>query len=382
VGQKVNPHGFRLGITTEFKSRWYADKLYRDYVKEDVAIRRMMAKGMERAGISRVEIERTRDRVRVDIHTARPGIVIGRRGAEADRIRGDLEKLTSKQVQLNILEVKNPEIDAQLVAQGVAEQLTQRVSFRRAMRKAMQSAMKSGAKGIRVQVSGRLGGAEMSRTEFYREGRVPLHTLRADIDYGFYEARTTFGRIGVKVWIYKGDVVVGRPEYEAGAIPGRIPPRVPAGRPVRAPRAARPVREAIPAAVETVEVAGFEPAVVEESVAEVPVAETPVVEAPVAEVPVAETPVVEAPVAEVPVAETPVVEAPVVEAPVAETPVAETAVVEAPVAQAPVVETPAAPVPSAPVATPAPAAPSAPEDAADTSTAAPAAPTVAPDEEG
>ena len=245
MGQKVNPHGFRLGITTEFKSRWYADKLYGDYVKEDVAIRRMMTKGMERAGISRVEIERTRDRVRVDIHTARPGIVIGRRGAEADRIRGDLEKLTSKQVQLNILEVKNPEIDAQLVAQGVAEQLTQRVSFRRAMRKAMQSAMKSGAKGIRVQVSGRLGGAEMSRTEFYREGRVPLHTLRADIDYGLYEARTTFGRIGVKVWIYKGDVVVGRAEHEAGAVPGRIPPRAPA-RPARAPRAARPAREAAP----------------------------------------------------------------------------------------------------------------------------------------
>ena len=139
VGQKVNPHGFRLGITTDFKSRWYADKLYKDYVKEDVAIRRMMSKGMERAGISKVEIERTRDRVRVDIHTARPGIVIGRRGAEADRIRGDLEKLTGKQVQLNILEVKNPEVDAQLVAQGVAEQLSSRVSFRRAMRKAMQT---------------------------------------------------------------------------------------------------------------------------------------------------------------------------------------------------------------------------------------------------
>ena len=302
MGQKVNPHGFRLGITTEFKSRWYADKLYRDYVKEDVAIRRMMAKGMERAGISRVEIERTRDRVRVDIHTARPGIVIGRRGAEADRIRGDLEKLTSKQVQLNILEVKNPEIDAQLVAQGVAEQLTQRVSFRRAMRKAMQSAMKSGAKGIRVQVSGRLGGAEMSRTEFYREGRVPLHTLRADIDYGFYEARTTFGRIGVKVWIYKGDVVVGRPEYEAGAIPGRIPPRAPVGRPVRAPRAARPVREAIPAAVETVDVLDREPVVdpairaeeLEDAPLEVPVAETAAVETPAVETPAVETPEVEA----------------------------------------------------------------------------------------
>ncbi|MFF5568450.1 30S ribosomal protein S3 [Streptomyces sp. NPDC012623] len=206
MGQKVNPHGFRLGITTDFKSRWYADKLYKDYVKEDVAIRRMMTKGMERAGISKVEIERTRDRVRVDIHTARPGIVIGRRGAEADRIRGELEKLTGKQVQLNILEVKNPEVDAQLVAQAVAEQLSSRVSFRRAMRKSMQSTMKAGAKGIKIQCGGRLGGAEMSRSEFYREGRVPLHTLRANVDYGFFEAKTTFGRIGVKVWIYKGDV--------------------------------------------------------------------------------------------------------------------------------------------------------------------------------
>jgi small subunit ribosomal protein S3 len=176
-----------------------------------------MSKGMERAGIAKVEIERTRDRVRVDIHTARPGIVIGRRGTEAERLRGELEKLTNKQVQLNILEVKNPEGDAQLVAQGVAEQLSNRVSFRRAMRKSMQSTLKSpGVKGIRVQCSGRLGGAEMSRSEFYREGRVPLHTLRANIDYGFYEARTTFGRIGVKVWIYKGEVPTGsRSEREA-----------------------------------------------------------------------------------------------------------------------------------------------------------------------
>jgi small subunit ribosomal protein S3 len=217
MGQKVNPHGFRLGITTDFKSRWFADKQYADYVKEDVAIRRLMSKGMERAGIAKVEIERTRDRVRVDIHTARPGIVIGRRGTEADRLRGALEKLTKKQVQLNILEVKNPEGDAQLVAQGVAEQLSNRVSFRRAMRKSMQSALKSpGVKGIRVQCSGRLGGAEMSRSEFYREGRVPLHSLRANIDYGFYEARTTFGRIGVKVWLYKGEVPTGsRAEREA-----------------------------------------------------------------------------------------------------------------------------------------------------------------------
>ncbi|MFV0494712.1 30S ribosomal protein S3 [Mycobacterium sp.] len=207
MGQKINPHGFRLGITTDWKSRWYADKQYADYVKEDVAIRRLLSTGLERAGIADVEIERTRDRVRVDIHTARPGIVIGRRGTEADRIRGDLEKLTGKQVQLNILEVKSPEARAQLVAQGVAEQLSNRVAFRRAMRKAIQSAMRSpNVKGIRVQCSGRLGGAEMSRSEFYREGRVPLHTLRADIDYGLYEAKTTFGRIGVKVWIYKGDL--------------------------------------------------------------------------------------------------------------------------------------------------------------------------------
>ncbi|MFC5184462.1 30S ribosomal protein S3 [Actinomadura harenae] len=217
MGQKINPHGFRLGITTDHKSVWFADKLYKDYVKEDVQIRRMLSKGMDRAGISKVEIERTRDRVEVNIHTARPGIVIGRRGAEAERLRGDLEKLTGKQVRLNILEVKNPEIDAQLVAQGVAEQLSSRVAFRRAMRKAIQSAMKSGAKGIKVQCSGRLGGAEMSRSEFYREGQVPLHTLRADIDYGFYEARTTFGRIGVKVWIYKGEAAQTRAEREAQA---------------------------------------------------------------------------------------------------------------------------------------------------------------------
>jgi small subunit ribosomal protein S3 len=253
MGQKVNPHGFRLGITTEFKSRWFADRQYAEYVKEDVAIRKLMTKGMERAGIASVEIERTRDRVRVDIHTARPGIVIGRRGAEADRIRGELEKLTGKQVQLNILEVKNPESDAQLVAQGVAEQLSNRVSFRRAMRKSMQSALKSpGVKGIRVQCSGRLGGAEMSRSEFYREGRVPLHTLRANIDYGFYEARTTFGRIGVKVWIYKGDVTARELAQQQAAAP-----RAPRGprrdgpdrmdRPTRARRSDRDAPESAPA---------------------------------------------------------------------------------------------------------------------------------------
>ncbi|MDY5138956.1 30S ribosomal protein S3, partial [Actinotignum timonense] len=211
MGQKVNPIGFRLGITTDHRSKWFADSTkkgqrYSDYVLEDVKIRDMIEKTLERAGISSVHIERRAERVVVDIHTARPGIVIGRRGAEADRLRADLEKLTGKAVQLNILEVKNPEADAQLVAQGIAEQLASRVSFRRAMRKGIQSAERAGAKGIRVQCSGRLGGAEMSRSEFYREGRVPLHTLRANINYGFYEARTTFGRIGVKVWIYRGDL--------------------------------------------------------------------------------------------------------------------------------------------------------------------------------
>ena len=211
MGQKVNPYGFRLGITTDHVSRWFADSTkkgqrYQDYVTEDIKVRALLTERLDRAGVSRVEIERTRDRVRVDIHTARPGLVIGRRGAEAEAIRTDLEKLTKKQIQLNILEVKNPDLDAQLVAQGIAEQLNARVAFRRAMRKGMQGALRSGAKGIRVQTSGRLGGAEMSRREFYREGRVPLHTLRANIDYGFYEAKTVFGRIGVKVWIYKGDM--------------------------------------------------------------------------------------------------------------------------------------------------------------------------------
>lgn len=245
MGQKVNPHGFRLGITTDHRSHWFADsnkpgQRYKDFVKEDIQIRALMSTGMDRAGISKVEIERTRDRVRVDIHTARPGIVIGRRGAEADRIRGELEKLTGKQVQLNILEVKNPEADAQLVAQGIAEQLTSRVAFRRAMKKAMQSAQRTGSvKGIRVACAGRLGGAEMSRTEFYREGRVPLHTLRANIDYGFFEAKTVFGRIGVKVWIYKGDVTSKELAAQAAAAParGRGPRRDGDDRGSRGPRA-------------------------------------------------------------------------------------------------------------------------------------------------
>ena len=218
MGQKIHPHGLRLGISSDWKSRWYADKQYADYLAEDIKIRDLLSTGLERAGISDVVIERTRDRVRVDIHTARPGIVIGRRGAEADRIRRELEKLTGKMVALNIIEVKNIDADATLVAQSIAEQLVNRVAFRRAMRKAIQSAMRNPqVKGIKVMTSGRLGGAEMSRVERYHEGRVPLHTLRAEIDYGTHEAHTTFGRIGVKVWIYKGDVIGGRRESEINA---------------------------------------------------------------------------------------------------------------------------------------------------------------------
>ncbi len=266
MGQKINPYGFRLGITTDHKTRWYADKNYAELVAEDVKIRRYLTKTLERAGISSVEIERRSERVTIFLYAARPGIVIGRNGAEAERVRSELEKLTGKQVQLNILEVKNPEIDAQLVAQGVAEQLSARVAFRRAMRKAQQTAMRSGAEGIKIMCSGRLGGAEMSRSEFYREGRVPLHTLRADIDYGFYEAKTTFGRIGVKVWIYKGDVTGTRAERAAQkaarqAATGRTRPagRRPgreggAGRPERGGR--RRAEEAVAEQAPAVESAG------------------------------------------------------------------------------------------------------------------------------
>ena len=216
MGQKVNPYGFRLGVTTEWKSRWFANRGdYADYVIEDWKIRDFIMSRLPHAAISRIEVERTRDRLRVDVHTARPGIVIGRRGSEADRLRAGLADITGNvKAQLNIQEIKQPELDAALIAQGVADQLQGRVAFRRAMKRAVQNAQKAGALGIRVQCSGRLGGSEMARTEWYREGRVPLHTLRADIDYGFREAHTTAGRIGVKVWIYRGDILPYRTQVE------------------------------------------------------------------------------------------------------------------------------------------------------------------------
>jgi small subunit ribosomal protein S3 len=216
MGQKVNPYGFRLGITTDWKSRWFNEREYRQFVIEDWKIRDYLTRQLETAAVSRIEIERSNDRIRVDIHTARPGIVIGRRGAEAERLKKALEVLTNRvpkkaneasPFSLNIQEIKQPELDAALIAQGICDQLIRRVAFRRAMKRAIQTVQKSGALGVRIQCSGRLGGGGMIHRESYREGRVPLHTLRADIDYGFREARTSTGRVGVKVWIYKGDIL-------------------------------------------------------------------------------------------------------------------------------------------------------------------------------
>lgn len=210
MGQKVNPTGFRLGITEDWRSRWYADKDYAATLKNDIELRRYLDKRLEHAAVSRVEIERAGEKIKIIITTARPGIVIGKKGAEIDTLRRDLEKIASGKVNVEVIEVKRPELDANLVAESVAEQLEGRVAFRRAMRKAVQSARKSGAQGIRIQCSGRLGGAEMCRREWYREGRVPLHTLRAKLDYGTALAATTMGSIGVKVWIYHGEVLPGQ----------------------------------------------------------------------------------------------------------------------------------------------------------------------------
>jgi small subunit ribosomal protein S3 len=212
MGHKVNPNGFRLVINKGWQSRWFAEKDYAKFLKEDIIIRNIIEDQLENAGVSKIEIERTEEEVKVDMHTSKPGIVIGRRGANINDIRNLIEKKTGSIIQLNIIEIKKPELIAKLVAEGIASQLIGRVSFRKAMKKAISLCMKAGAKGIRVQCAGRLGGAEMARTEWYREGRVPLHTLRANIDYGFAEANTTFGKIGVKVWIYLGDIILDKGE--------------------------------------------------------------------------------------------------------------------------------------------------------------------------
>jgi len=216
LGQKVNPIGLRLGIVKTWDSRWYAGKNYADYILEDANIRKFIKKKLYHAGISRIEIERSAKRVRLRIYTARPGIVIGKKGAEIEQLKRELEKLISQEVMIDIQEVRKPEIDAQLVAENVALQIERRVAFRRAMKRGVSSAMRFGAQGIKIICSGRLGGAEMARTEWYKEGRVPLHTLRADIDYGFTEAKTTYGLIGIKVFIFNGEIL-GKEDTQMGA---------------------------------------------------------------------------------------------------------------------------------------------------------------------
>lgn len=208
MGQKVHPYGFRLGYTKDWRSRWFAKKKdFADLLHEDIELRDGIRERLRHAGISRVDIERAANKLRIDIHTSRPGIVIGRRGSEVDRLKRDLEKQTGREVFVNIQEVHRPELDAQLVSENVAMQLERRVAFRRAMRKAIESAQRFGAEGVRIRCAGRLGGLEIARSEWYLHGSLPLHTLRADIDYGFAEARTTYGRIGVKVWIYAGEIL-------------------------------------------------------------------------------------------------------------------------------------------------------------------------------
>ncbi|MFH0821985.1 MAG: 30S ribosomal protein S3 [Pseudomonadota bacterium] len=207
MGQKVHPHGFRLGITRTWDSRWYSEREYGDFLIEDLRLRSFIKKYLADASVSRIEIERAAGKIKLIIHTARPGVVIGPKGSKIEELRRSLQRITTRDVVVDIKEVRRPEIDAQLVAENVAQQLERRVAFRRAMKKSVTSALKSGAKGIRIATAGRLGGAEMARREWYREGRVPLHTLRADIDYGIAEARTTYGVIGVKVWIFKGELI-------------------------------------------------------------------------------------------------------------------------------------------------------------------------------
>jgi small subunit ribosomal protein S3 len=207
MGQKVHPIGFRLGVIKTWDSRWFSQKNYAALLHEDIKIRKIVKERLMHAGVSKVEIERAGQKAKINIHTARPGIIIGKKGAEVDKLKKDLESMTGKQMYINIQEIRRPELDAQLVAENIALQLERRIAFRRAMKKSVTSALRLGAQGIKIMCAGRLAGGEIARTEWYREGRVPLHTLRADIQYGFFEAKTTMGQIGVKVWIYKGDVL-------------------------------------------------------------------------------------------------------------------------------------------------------------------------------
>src|SRR5687768_2228723 len=270
MGQKIHPEGFRVGYIHDWKSNWFDERNFADLLLEDIAIREHIENKLSHAGLSDITIVKQRGEITVDIHTARPGIVIGKSGSEVDSLRRDLHKLTSKPVKVNIKEIKRPELDAKLVAQSIAEQLQNRVAFRRAMKRALTSAMRSGAKGVKVQVSGRLGGAEMARTEGYSDGRVPLHTLRADIDYGFVEAKTTTGRIGVKCWINKGEVMpegyrTASDELDelqprnrkkrdrdrrprGGQAPAASPPAAPAAAKPAAPAAPAPAKPAAPTA--------------------------------------------------------------------------------------------------------------------------------------
>jgi len=207
VGQKTHPYGFRLGYNRTWHSRWYRDEGYADLLHSDLELRRRLKKRLGHAGVSEIDIERAAERLRVTIYTSRPGIIIGRKGAEVDKLRDDLQKAMGRPVHINIQEIQRPELDAQLVAENVAHQLTRRIAFRRAMKRAMEQAFRFGAKGVKIMVGGRLGGSEIARNEWYQDGRLPLHTLKADIDYGLAEARTTWGVIGVKVWVYKGDLL-------------------------------------------------------------------------------------------------------------------------------------------------------------------------------
>ena len=329
MGQKVNPYGFRLGVTTDWKSKWIANrKDYARFLHEDDKIRGYLRERVRHAGVSLIEITRDGDKTDVAMHAARPGIVIGRKGSEAELIRDSLEKLVGRKVKLNIIEIKNPDLDAQVIAFNVAEQLRGRVSFRRAMRRAVQSAQKAGAKGIRIQVGGRLGGSEMSRTEWYREGRVPLHTLRAKVDYGFDEARTTYGRIGVKVWVYTGDMIGSGEEAEAQRAMDRAK-ALAEGRPVDDRPRRKATRKAANVAKRVTGVGAPRAAAPAAPAAEAPAAEAPAADAapaaPAEETvaPEATAPEVTAPEAAAPEAAAPEAAAPEAAAPEAAAPEAE-----------------------------------------------------------